>query len=87
MRQIIRLLPSSALAKVLAGYLGYISEPILDEEQNEEETEEKPIQDDEDPFDSIMVNRPPFLRLIFFPIFFPECLLGFSRQDIDLSYR
>ncbi|KAF9451265.1 protein prenylyltransferase [Macrolepiota fuliginosa MF-IS2] len=55
-RQMIYLLPNSPLAKVLAGYLRYISEPVYEEEEGDDgkETEERTAQIDEDPFDSIM---------------------------------
>lgn len=54
MKQMITLLPNSALAMAFTGYFRYISEPLL-EEEDKGEKESAPKCEEEDPFDSILV--------------------------------
>lgn len=56
MKQMIQLLPSSSLAMVFTGYFKYISEPLSNGGENKE-GEKRPPQneEEEDPFDTIMV--------------------------------
>ncbi|KAJ3567050.1 hypothetical protein NP233_g6613 [Leucocoprinus birnbaumii] len=73
LRLMIRLLPNSPIAKAFAGYLRYISEPLSDESDHEEEgniADKASDSEDEDPFDSIMnifanhQDRVTILRIV-----------------------
>ena len=58
MKQFLALFPSSPVAALLKGYFTYFDIPLVSEEEDDQESSDL-MEEDEDPFDTILVRSNP----------------------------